>query len=53
MTPARPTLALVLSLLLGGVAALADAKFTSTWGAPEARTTTFELSIEEAQAVTD
>jgi hypothetical protein len=31
----------LLALSLGGAAVLADAKFTTTWGAPDARTTTF------------
>jgi hypothetical protein len=53
MTPARPALALVLSLLLGGVAALADAKFTSTWGAPEARTTSYKGKKVAALVVSD
>jgi hypothetical protein len=33
---------LLLALALGGVTVLADAKFTTTWGAPEARTTNFK-----------
>jgi len=32
----------LLALSLGGASVLADAKFTTTWGAPEARTTTFK-----------
>lgn len=37
----RPLLALVF-LALAGATALADAKFSSVWGAPEARTTSFK-----------
>jgi hypothetical protein len=33
---------LLLALALGGVTVLAHAKFTTTWGAPEARTTNFK-----------
>jgi hypothetical protein len=39
----RPLLPLVLlALALAGATLLADAKFTTTWGAPEARTTNFK-----------
>lgn len=51
---ARPSLLLViLALTVAGGTLLADAKFTTTWGAPEARTTSFKGKKVAALVISD
>jgi hypothetical protein len=42
MLPGRRLLPVAMLLVAAGATAIADAKFTSVWGAPEARTTNFK-----------